>query len=59
MDNIDNQVKQVKREYFKKYRDKNKEKLNKYQREYRASNKDKVKEYNKNYWIKRVKMLNN
>lgn len=59
MDNIDEIIKQAKRDYYKKYRDANKDRLNEYQRKYRASNKDKVKQYNKTYWLKRVSLLNN
>lgn len=53
MDKLE-QVKKIKREYYKDYRDKNKDKINAYQRQYRADNKDKVKEYNKNYWLKKA-----
>lgn len=51
---MNSKVKQIKRDYYKKYRDANKDKLNQYQREYRAKNKDKVKEYNNNYWLKKA-----
>ena len=44
----------IKREYYKKYRDKNKDKINAYQRQYRADNKEKVKQYNKTYWLKKA-----
>ena len=50
-------IKQVKREYFKKYRDANKDKINAYQREYRASNKEKVKQYNQKYWLKKANLI--
>ena len=53
MDNQE-QIKVIKREYYKKYRENNKDKINEYQRQYRANNKDKVKEYNKNYWLKKA-----
>ena len=45
MDKVE-QIKEIKRNYYKKYRDANKDKINEYQRQYRANNKDKVKEYN-------------
>lgn len=48
---------QVKRDYYKKYREDNKDRLNKYQREYRANNKDKVKQYNQNYWSKKANLI--
>jgi len=47
----------VKREYYKQYRDANKDRINQYQREYRANNKDKVKQYNQNYWIKKANLI--
>ena len=50
-------VEDIKREYYKQYRDKNKEKINNYQRNYRANNKDKVKQYNKTYWLKKAKLM--
>lgn len=52
-------IKKVKRDYYKKYREDNKDKLNKYQREYRANNKNRVKQYNQNYWIKKANLINN
>lgn len=45
----------AKREYMRKYREKNREKLNAYAREWRKENPDKVKQYDKNYWSKQVK----
>ena len=55
MDNT--KILEVKREYYKKYRESNKDKINKYQREYRANNKDKVKQYNQNYWSKKANLI--
>lgn len=55
---INNKIAEIKRAYYKQYRDDNKDKLNKYQREYRAKNKDKVKEYNNNYWLKKANNQN-
>ena len=55
MDN--KKILEVKREYYKKYRESNKDKINKYQREYRANNKDKVKQYNQNYWSKKANLI--
>lgn len=56
---MDNQehIKKLKREYFKKYRDANKDKINAYQRKYRADNKGKVKQYNQTYWLKKASLL--
>ena len=56
MDKIE-QIKEIKRDYYKKYRDANKDKLNEYQRQYRANNKDKVKQYNKTYWLKKANLM--
>lgn len=43
------------REYQRKYRKENIEKIREYQRKYRAEHKEKVKEYNKKYWLKKAK----
>lgn len=51
---IEQQIKQAQRDYYKNYYHKNKEKMRAYQNKYRANNKDKVKQYNKNYWLKRA-----
>lgn len=50
-------IKKLKQEYYKKYRQDNRDKINAYQREYRANNKDKVKQYNKTYWIKKANLI--
>lgn len=54
---MDKEIQDIKRDYYKKYRDKNKDKINDYQRNYRANNKDKVKQYNKTYWLKKAKLV--
>lgn len=54
---IQEQLKKTKRDYYKKYRDANKDKLNAYQRQYRADNKDKVKQYNHTYWLKKANLI--
>jgi hypothetical protein len=46
----------VKREYYQKYQQENRERLNKYQREWRAKNPDKVREYNQRYWEKKAQL---
>lgn len=58
MDNQE-QIKQLKRDYYKQYRADNKDKINAYQRQYRADNKDKVKQYNKKYWLKKANLIQN
>jgi len=54
---MDKDIREVKRDYYKQYRDKNKDRINDYQRNYRANNKDKVKQYNKNYWFKKARLI--
>jgi hypothetical protein len=39
-----------KKEYFQKYQQENREKLNEYNRKWRAEHPEKVKEYNQRYW---------
>jgi hypothetical protein len=46
----------VKRKYYQKYQQENRERLNKYQREWRAKNPDKVREYNQRYWEKKAQL---
>ena len=59
MDDILQKAVQIRREYNNKYREANKEQINKRQNEWRQKNKDKVKQYNKNYWIKKAQQLSN
>lgn len=51
------QIKQIKRDYYKKYRDDNKNKINEYQREYRKQHKDKVHQYSQTYWLKKANLM--
>lgn len=51
---IKKQATELKRQYYKEYRAKNKERINKKYKEWRENNKDKVKEYNRNYWNKKA-----
>lgn len=44
----------ARREYYRKYQQENRERLNAYQRQWRAKNADKVREYNKRYWEKKI-----
>lgn len=48
---------QLRREYQKQYRDKNKDKINQKQRDWRNANKDRVKGYNQTYWLKKANQL--
>lgn len=51
---IENKAIELKREYQRKWREKNKEKLNAYYKEWRKNNPEKIKEYDRNYWEKRA-----
>ena len=42
------------KEYFRKYQQENKDRLNEYQREWRAEHPEKVKEYQQRYWMKKL-----
>lgn len=55
--NNEDKLKEIKRAYYKKYRDANKDKINKRQREWRRNNKDKVQEYNTQYWLRQLNKL--
>ncbi|WP_415536030.1 hypothetical protein [Dehalobacter sp. 4CP] len=44
------------KDYFKNYREENKEKLNKYQREWRSEHPEKVKEYQERYWLNKLQL---
>lgn len=48
----------TKKEYYKKYRDDNREHINRYQRHWRQKNKEKVKKYNNDYWDRKEKQNN-
>ena len=43
-------------EYFKNYREENRDKLNEYQRKYRSEHPEKVKEYQERYWMKKLQL---
>ena len=51
------QIKQLKREYYKNYRLNNRDKINERQKEWRKNNKDKIKRYNETFWIKKAKLM--
>lgn len=44
------EAKNLRKEYFKKYREKNRERLNAYRREYYKANSVRVNSYNDKYW---------
>ena len=51
---MNEQAKAASREYWRKYRESNKEKVNAYQRKWRRANPDKVKAAQKRYWEKKA-----
>ena len=51
---MNEQAKAASREYWRKYREANKEKVNAYQRKWRKANPDKVKAAQKRYWEKKA-----
>jgi predicted RNA-binding protein with RPS1 domain len=48
-------AKKAKREYAKKWREKNRERYNEYMKEWRNENKEKIQQYQENYWTKKAK----
>lgn len=48
------QAQEAKREYARRYRAANRQKLAIYQREWRKKNTDKAKEYQRRYWEKKA-----
>jgi len=46
----------MRKEYMRKYRAENREKLREQQRNWRQSNPDKVKEYQEKYWAKKAEL---
>ena len=53
------EAQEARRDYKRRYRAKNREKINRQQREWRAGNRDKVRQYNKRYWECRAKKAKN
>jgi len=51
---INKQAKELKKQYFKEYREKNKDRIKETYSKWRKENKDKVKQYNQNYWNKKA-----
>lgn len=47
-------AREVKNEYAREYRKKNRDRLKEYYKEYRAGHKEEVKEYNRRYWERKV-----
>ncbi len=57
--NIEEQANQLRKEYNRQYKLKNKEKFAEYNRTYRLKNKEKFAEYRKNYWLRKAAKLDN
>lgn len=49
-------AKELRRKYYQKYQEENREKLNEYQRKWRSKNPDKVKKYNQRYWERKLEI---
>ena len=49
------EAKRARREYNRKWREKNRERYNEYQKRWRKKNKDRIKEYQRKYWEKKAK----
>lgn len=47
---IKRMMEEVRRDYYKQYNKKNKERLKEYQKRWRTKNQEKVKQYEQNYW---------
>lgn len=45
---------ELKKQYMKTWREKNKGKINEYQRKWREKNREKVKKYNAEYWERKA-----
>lgn len=55
--NITETAKELRNEYQRKWKSRNRDKINQYQREWRAKNKDKCKQYNQRYWERKAEQL--
>ena len=55
MEGLTVQAQEVRREYKRQYRRKNRDRINRQQREWRENNSEKVKEYQNRYWEKKAK----
>lgn len=57
MSDLSSEAKKLKQEYFRKYREKNREKINAYRREYYKANSKRVNSYNDKYWENKAESL--
>ncbi len=53
--NKDEIIKKAKREYSRRYREKNRQKIREYNRQYRREHKEQRDEYNRRYWLKKAR----
>ena len=51
---IEELIKEEKRAYNRKWREKNKEHIAEYNKKWRAQNKEKLKKYEESYWRKKI-----
>ena len=56
--NVNEQAREARREYMRKYRAKNRERIREYQRQWAKDNPDKVKQHQANYWSNRAEQGN-
>lgn len=45
---------QLQKEYYQRYREKNRQRLTEYKRKWRSENPDKTRQYNQAYWERKV-----
>lgn len=45
---------EIKRNYYRVYREKNRERIKEVNKQWRENNKEKLKRYNQNYWNKKA-----
>lgn len=59
MDGMSVQAQEARRDYKRRYRIRNREKINRQQRKWRANNPDKVQQYNREYWERKAGEIGN
>lgn len=55
--NLSEEAQAVKREYYREYRKKNRERLNEYLRQWRAAHSEKLRQYDQQYWERKVQFV--
>ncbi len=51
---ISEQARKARNQYYREYRERNKERLKEYRKAWNRKNEDKVKEYHANYWNRKA-----